>query len=277
MIAVALFTVTTPRSGQAEFMRNLARYYPEQLLNSKVERVGSLDLTQLLKNFKSVKAIAFKKGFPSGSTGRRSGVINLPSHKEIYYSPLAFSQARSIEVQRVWALHEFLEASGYYQDEDYALSLSLWWMATRDPAQREFMVAVTQNLFQDLLPVPVNRTYMIAGGGGVTGVGGGGDHYSLHLKMDLMSAAIDFRNLSAPARKQKLIALYQKILVLSVETEYDLHSRSRDIQAKPYFYRSRAHDGEWAVLFPVIAGLVEQYRAQATQSILEVLYSGELP
>ena len=83
------------------------------------------------------------------------------------------------EQKKVLALHENLGAAGY-DDKDYLMSTGMW-LLTRPESSK----------LTDSERAGVTERITAAAGGGVTGIGGGGDIFGLTVKMNMLLHSIE--------------------------------------------------------------------------------------
>lgn len=121
-----------------------------------------------------------------------SGKIRIQINQQIW--PL-----KPIQVRSVIALHEYLGPAGFY-DHDYVLSTSLWFLASATP--------LTRSEKQELIDFITSISQMA--GGGITGVGGGGDVSGVELRLKLLQKGIaELSQSTGPARNEVLSRISQ--------------------------------------------------------------------
>jgi hypothetical protein len=176
-------------------------------------------MANLLKEFETVRTEKLIT-YPADNTGMRFGMVNYPGVVQ-YWPPSVTYPSPS--VAQVWLLHEFLEANGHY-DHKYENSIALWWLLQLNTDKR------------DLFLKNVLLIQLADGGGGVTGIGAGGDPWAIATKMLLVQSAENFCKKNCK-EGTSVYKLYQRILKLPLETNNDTSqneiTNSTDRSGKP--------------------------------------------
>lgn len=181
----------------AEF-RASALEIPSLLLAQGVPTVGDLDLAEFVRAARGVEVRAEREVVTESGPGmtRRSGRWSRGEGAPAIAFDPAMWGATYPEARPLVSLHEFLGAAGF-DDADYRASIALW-ILSRD-SWRE---ALGERFARELAAV-VRRAetppFQVAGpGGGIVGVGGGGDFMGVYYKAAAVRDRME-RLASAPA------------------------------------------------------------------------------
>lgn len=201
--------------GAAAEFKVAARQIPEALLKAGYKRIGRMNLHNLLQNIqvlkvKDAKWVETKVGtdqkrvFARWERTAQGPKVTLNSSMwgkafPRHHSPLA--------------LHEVLGAYGF-NDDDYQLSTSLWLLAFEQ--KRQILSKEELKYLEKSIAERANIS-----GGGVIGVGGGGDLIGPVLKISIIEAAYeDYDNSPTPANRAGVFRSFRVTEMFSVEGKW---------------------------------------------------------
>lgn len=199
-------------------LEKIALALPEKLSARKIEKVGDLSISEVMKETKGLHWKVVQDVLFAGSGGRRASSIFLTESRTVFINALYWRQTGA-EVKPILLLHEALGAIGF-DDEEYQLSLGLWLLSQNSRVSLSPEKTPWLTHFADLRRSSRTPKY-IQLAGGATGVGGGGDQFELTLKMGLLKRIEQlFRSVTGIDRK---VLEQSRELILSsrVVVDYD--------------------------------------------------------
>lgn len=199
----------------SQFVR-ASQEIPARLLNAGYSKIGRLDIRKLYQQASRVPVIPvdsetmlrLNRGERAGARWQRQG------RQSVIYFNAEFWQGDNMpEVRPVIALHEHLGIAGY-DDHNYQLSIALW-LLSRNDIQLHFTSAEKRTLHDDVVT-------LARSGGGVIGVGGGGDNGSLFIRMNMMQNSVDsiIRSRDRAVRRNHLNIILTYLHHVNVEIKW---------------------------------------------------------
>jgi hypothetical protein len=185
-IALSLVLVVLFCWGENSFSASLQKEFiaaglevPNTLIEMGYTEFGDLDLREFTKRMRKVqiKEGSWSKLGDSNNDGRISARWEIhPDRITITVNKDLWNRRK--EQRPLLALHEYLGALGF-QDKEYWLSTELWFLTQPESHQKltnEEIAIITKRIAEQ-------TQIRIARGGGVVGVGGGGESATLWVRM----------------------------------------------------------------------------------------------
>ncbi|MGZ3802314.1 MAG: hypothetical protein ACXVCL_19265 [Bdellovibrio sp.] len=241
LLSVLLFTANSFADRVTLSIHSTATAIPQKLIDNGIQNVGPLNLQQLVDDIKNKVKFAVLPVFSIGSGtygSHRSGSSCRVEEHSVFVNQPHLDNLGNLEVIEALLLHESLCALGY-NDDNYMISSTLGSLRklskkTADGGASEaeklisnpgFMSPFIRKLgmrTKNLRYTFANRAQsnsstfledkktMLASGGTVTGVGGGGDGFALYLKMQLFDKFWAFYSLCEQHPSESRVSLPQK-------------------------------------------------------------------
>lgn len=217
--------------------------------------VGGIALRTLIQN---LTGVTFARGdrntyLQMGSCQTRRGMVNFQKQKKVTLSPYFGPFTIKTPFFDAWVFHESLEALGYF-DENYGLSIGLLWVAQLPDHDRqqflksdffEVIADKSQETFCDVSYKPKAPTSLkrsVAGDGGSTGVGSGGDPWAIELKYRMLDFVYgsQTRPTASSGSEVPLLQKLIKILKIPMIINYSLIDSIEDMSANKNDLRALA-------------------------------------
>lgn|GEM_PF-2659345 len=168
----------------------MAQQIPRSLRAQGYQGFGRLNLSQLLYNMDRVEIVAVdwvkyqssedvrNRTARSSAEWKRTGTdaFRIDVNKQMW-------NTNSVDVRSVMALHEHLGPAGF-DDHDYVLSSALWFLDLCHQTSN----ALTDSERQSFIGFVTGKAQ--AKGGGITGVGGGGDVSGIETRLALLKKGL---------------------------------------------------------------------------------------
>jgi hypothetical protein len=228
--------------GYENKIRGQALSIPFALSNLGTPSLGAINLETTMQSISQVNVRSLRWGFQvSGSGSDRVTAIHLVQPKTIIINRPDMEIAPE-GVQQVVAFHESLSADGLV-DETMFLSVGSWWLLQQTTEERARLLEspLLKPLWTNLstkrnaaysMPSSQRRKgylgvtfeFEIAGGGGSTSVGGGGNWDIAHIKMEMLRLARNWIQ-NHPKQFPRLVKfsgdeLYRLTLMSDVQTDF---------------------------------------------------------
>jgi hypothetical protein len=221
-LALSLTAFSSPQSRArvaADFY-SAGQVIPEKLISLGHSEFGRLNLKTFIHQMKTVRlSVQATTEFDQADGSQR---VSAHWHRDASGSSITVSQKMWFytisEVKPSMALHEYLGALGY-DDQNYNLSTSLLLLAEKETWKflNDDQIRYVRNSIE-------NTSNEVCEGGGVIGVGGGGDLIGPETKSNLLLSDIEDckRNPSAE-NKQRIFDDYQGISGFSIEAHWQVN------------------------------------------------------
>lgn len=202
-------------TGSKPFLTEFRRaglYIPIELMKGGYSQIGPLTLEELMAKINAVTINPkdwFVVKYPDG-TERISGFWHNGSIDSGIDFNLTAWQGTPPQTKPLVALHEYLCFFGF-PDQDYKLSLSLWFFM--DQIQRPFISKSALSQLKD-------NIIRLAAGGGAVGIGGGGDFGTLGLKQTILEDVKKTKTLTPEELEEKIMATYFFIVNSTMEFQW---------------------------------------------------------
>jgi hypothetical protein len=204
----------------------IRQLFKTRLIDQGIERIGNVDLVPFLEKTRSMKIVYLNKETGIGSCGRRVGIVNLPNSNRIVISseeafPNLLDQISTTAFD-IWITHERLEAAGYF-DENYGLSLLIFFLSELEGTeQNELLKSDVPELATDPNQDVSGCNQELLNLAGSSGVGGGGDPFSIEIKWQLIRKMhLEYKKThQSDSDKVVFLTALSKILLLQLETDF---------------------------------------------------------
>ena len=212
---VLLLSITVSAYGETGspnfHFRPMAKRVVQRILDQGINRVGDVNMTDLLAKLDTVEWRTFDLGFLSGSGGQRHSSIYIVKDKMVVINMLALQSLVGTNVSLLcWALHESLGALGY-PDDVYDMSTAMCFISEGgSPAsvtQTDFEMpaaARVDYVSRPLRNFEILKTDRVYGReGGTTIIGGGGDAALIEVKRRLLRQFLRWMDTNRPLSNER--------------------------------------------------------------------------
>jgi hypothetical protein len=220
--AVSITAVSRPqdRAHVAADFYSAGQVIPEKLISLGHGKLGRLNLKNFLIQMKAVRlSVQATTEFDQADGSQRASAH---WHRDASESSITVSQKMWLytisKVKPSMALHEYLGALGY-DDQNYNLSTSLLLLSEKETWNflNEDQIRYIRNNIE-------NTSNEVCEGGGVIGVGGGGDLIGPETKSNLLISDIeDCKQNPSEENRQKIFEDYQVMTTFSVEARWQVN------------------------------------------------------
>ncbi len=183
-------SISSAAGGPAARFKTLARVIPAMLLRPgpdgrpQYSRFGALDLQQFIREISPIKvAIQNEEEIArrNGDGRKTARWEHTPAGPVITYDPYSMKRFDVAAIEPLLALHDFLGMLGH-NDHDYVASLGMFFLAR--PSTTKLLLPEERAQVEAIIS---RQLYKRTAGGGVIGVGGGGQFATLLYRSLLMA------------------------------------------------------------------------------------------
>lgn len=229
ILAISLLLSHSFASADEQF-RALGAKIPRQLSQAGYSKFGALNLNQFVADMASVDIRTSNEDQlgQRNKDGRKSARWEITAEgRRITYDPQWIRASGSIA--SVLALHEYLGVLGY-QDKRYVASLGLWFLTRLEAHQ----VLNSAEISKIVSIISRNLSSRMAGGG-VVGVGGGGQSMTLMYRAKMMLRCLDFfAGATSAADRTKVMNALLQLWLVPDEVTYERGTNPKvDFSLKP--------------------------------------------